>query len=122
MKTLRMVCRLFALSVFAFLILGMWCKRSHPDWGWSDCYGLHHENNGEIGKEPENQAKFRALDPKLQKELLARWDPKEKARRAKIKAQANARLRKVWKQNEARLREGRPLILANADDVRQGGQ
>lgn len=102
MNTFRNVCRIFAMSVFALFLIGTLMKRDHPEWGWMDCYGIHHEDNGEIGQSPENLKKFHALDRKLQKELIARWSQKEKAKIAKLAKQKEERRRKA---QEARINE-----------------
>jgi hypothetical protein len=117
MKTMTRIARYFALVVFAFIAFGLWCQKSHPDWGWQDCYGLHHENDGQIGQSPENQAKFRALDPKLQQELLARWDPKERARLGRLSDKQVKELRKL----EARV-ERNMIVYGNIYGPRGGQQ
>ena len=110
MKIMTRMARRFALAVFAFMAFGLWCQKSHPDWGWQDCYGIYHENSGEIGQSPENLAKFRALDPKIQKELLARWDKKEQARLAAIEAKKEKEIQKLYARTERVLIESGTIL------------
>jgi hypothetical protein len=53
------IARFFAVAMFLFLIFGSWCKRSHPEWGYTTYENGHyvHKNNGDAEREKAARAK-----------------------------------------------------------------